>query len=178
MGDKNKQDTYVNVALEGAAEEVVQRYGSAVKEHFVAYSGVDNETGEQLKKGLKDIAKSKINPDYAKTNIKQQAGFAAENKYTARQNAERIIIMAIHECLTNTVKHAEGNELYVNIFNSHTAIMAEIMNNGKPPTHTVIESGGLLNLRHTVERAGGMMEIKSSPRFVLQVTLTSRCIAC
>lgn len=93
------------------------------------------------------------------------------------ENAERIIIMAIHECLTNTVKHAEGNELYVNIFNSHTAIMAEIMNNGKTPTHTVIESGGLLNLRHAVERAGGIMEIKSTSRFVLQVTLTTRGIA-
>ena len=93
------------------------------------------------------------------------------------ENAERIIIMAIHECLTNTVKHAEGNELYVNIFNSDTAIMAEIMNNGKTPTHTVIESGGLLNLRHAVERAGGIMEIKSTSRFVLQVTLTTRGIA-
>lgn len=93
------------------------------------------------------------------------------------KKAERIIIMAIHECLTNTVKHAAGNELYVNIFNSNTAIMAEIMNNGKPPTHTVIESGGLLNLRHTVERAGGIMEIKSTPRFVLQVTLTTRGFA-
>ena len=88
---KEKIETLKNVALEGAATEVVQRYGSAVKEHLVAYSGVDNETGEQLKKGLKDIAKSKVNPDYKDTNLKQQAGFAAENKYTARQNAENII---------------------------------------------------------------------------------------
>lgn len=95
---KNKKDTsdsklrtYTNVAQSGAAAEVVQRYGSAVKEHFVAYSGIDNETGEQLKKGLKDIANSKVNPEYKDANLKQQAGFAAENKYTARQNAERII---------------------------------------------------------------------------------------
>ena len=84
-------DTLTNVAQAGAATEVVQRYGSAGKEHWVAYSGVDNERGEQLKRGLKDIAKSKVNPNYKDTNIKQQAGYAAENKYTARQNAERII---------------------------------------------------------------------------------------
>ena len=90
------------------------------------------------------------------------------------QNSKSILIMAIHECLTNTVKHAGGNELYVKIFKSSTEIMAEITNNGKPPTHTVKESGGLLNLRHTVERAGGSMEIESTPRFVLQVTLMMR----
>ena len=87
----SKLQTYSNVAQSGAASEVVQRYGSAIKEHYVAYSGVDNETGEQLKKGLKDIANSKVNPEYKDANLKQQAGFAAENKYTARQNAERII---------------------------------------------------------------------------------------
>lgn len=124
MGDKNKQDTYVNVALEGAAEEVVQRYGSAVKEHFVAYSGVDNETGEQLKKGLKDIAKSKVNPDYAKTNIKQQAGFAAENKYTARQNAERIINKDKSRVHNTDVKGSGSyNELFDHIITDENGIV-------------------------------------------------------
>lgn len=92
MADKNEKiKTLENVALEGAATEVVQRYGSAAKEHFVVYTGKDNETGEQLKRGLKDIAKSKVNQDYKEANLKQQAGFAAEQKYTARLNAESII---------------------------------------------------------------------------------------
>ena len=88
---ESKIDTVSNIAQAGAASEVVQRYGSAIKEHYVAYSGKDNETGEQLKKGLKDISKSKVHPDYKDSNLKQQAGFAAEDKYTARQNAEKII---------------------------------------------------------------------------------------
>lgn len=92
MADKKKKlKTLENVAQEGAAAEVVQRYGSAVKEHFVAYTGKDNETGEELKRGLKQIAKAKVNPDYKDANLKQQAGFAAENKYAARQNADNII---------------------------------------------------------------------------------------
>ncbi|MCM1086612.1 MAG: hypothetical protein NC419_00530 [Muribaculaceae bacterium] len=78
-------------ALKGASAEVVQRYGSAVKQHYVAYSGMDNETGQRLAKGLKDIAKSKINPEYRNQNIKQQAGFAAEVKSVARKNADNII---------------------------------------------------------------------------------------
>ncbi|MBP3207785.1 MAG: hypothetical protein J6M21_05950 [Campylobacter sp.] len=88
---KEKLETLESVAQSGAATEVVGRYGSAIKEHFVAYSGTDNETGEQLKKGLKDIKNHKINPEFKDQNLKQQAGFAAENKYAARQNAEHII---------------------------------------------------------------------------------------
>ncbi len=78
-------------ALKGAMAETVQRYGSAVKQHYVAYTGMDNESGQKLAKGLKDIAKSKINPKYRSQNIKQQAGFAAEVKSVARKNAENII---------------------------------------------------------------------------------------
>lgn len=74
-----------------AAHETIDRFGTAAKEHLVAYSGIDNECGKILKRSLKDISNSKINPDYARQNIKQQAGFSAENKYTARKNAENII---------------------------------------------------------------------------------------
>lgn len=78
-------------ALKGAATEVVQRYGSAIKQQYVAYSGKDNETGQKLVKGLKDISNSKINTEYRNQNIKQQAGFSAEVKSVARKNADNII---------------------------------------------------------------------------------------
>lgn len=78
-------------AIEGAAAETIQRFGSAAKEHYVAYSGVDNEAGKTLHKGLKSISRSKVNPDNRDANIKQQAGFSAEVKSTARKNAQNII---------------------------------------------------------------------------------------
>lgn len=124
MEKKEKQSTYINVALEGAAEEVVQRYGSAVKEHFVAYDGIDNETGKQLKRGLKDIAKAKVNPEYKDTNLKQQAGFAAENKYTARQNAERIINKDKTRVHNTDVKGSGSyNELFDHIITDENGIV-------------------------------------------------------
>lgn len=92
---KNKKEEYedqlLKAGLAGAQAETIQRYGSAVKEHVVAYTGKDNETGQKLAKGLKDIAKSKLNPNDRERNIKQQAGFAAEVKTTACENAEKII---------------------------------------------------------------------------------------
>ena len=93
MGKKktSKQESIDLAAQSGAASEVVNRYGSAAKQHYVAYSGKDNEAGKTLTRGLKKTSKSKVNPEYKDQNIKQQAGFAAEDKYTARQNAEKII---------------------------------------------------------------------------------------
>lgn len=85
----SKFDDISSVAIEGAATETVQLFGSAAKEHVVSYSGIDNENGAELAKGLKQIAESNVNPNYETQNIKQQAGFAAEVKYTARQNAEK-----------------------------------------------------------------------------------------
>ena len=92
---KNKKEEYedqlLKAGLAGAQAETIQKYGSAVKEHVVAYAGKDIEIGQKLAKGLKDIAKSKLNPNDRERNIKQQAGFAAEVKTTARENAEKII---------------------------------------------------------------------------------------
>ena len=87
----NKDKSLEYAAQSGAAYDVIGRYGSASKEHLVAYSGHDNEFGRTLKRGLKKTSESKVNPEYRYQNLKQQAGFAAEDKYTARQNAEKII---------------------------------------------------------------------------------------
>lgn len=89
---ENKNNENLKKAtVEGAAAEIVQRFGSANKEHIVAFSGVDNETGTTLKKSLNSISKEKINSEYEFQNTQQQAGFAAEVKDTARTNAENII---------------------------------------------------------------------------------------
>lgn len=88
---RKRKNTIKNIGLSGAGAEVVQRYGAAVKEHFVAYSGVDHEVGKVLAKGLKSISESNVNAEYYDANIKQQAGFSAEVKTYARENAEKII---------------------------------------------------------------------------------------
>lgn len=88
---KRKEEDLLNAGIAGAAYETVQRYGAAAMQHYVAYSGVDNEAGKTLVKGLKQIAEEKINPDYEFQNIHQQAGFSAEVKDVAKSNAESII---------------------------------------------------------------------------------------
>ena len=108
------------------------------------------------------------------------------------------IMAAIRECLTNTARHARGDRLFVLIkcdaeqgadhastsgssSASGTApcddaphgIRIEITNNGRAPLVPIQEAGGLSNLRHMVERAGGNMTIESSPQFLLRLDFKS-----
>lgn len=84
-------ESLTKAAIEGAAAETVQQYGSAVKQHYVAYSGIDHEAEKVLQKSLKSISESKLSPEYMDQNIKQQSGFSAEVKSVARKNAQNII---------------------------------------------------------------------------------------
>lgn len=70
---------------------IVQLYGSAIKEHIIAYTGKNHETNEVTQLSLKSIASRRVNPEYEYSNIKQQAGFSAEVKTQARKSAESII---------------------------------------------------------------------------------------
>ena len=90
--DKKKNDRLADdIAVATGNIDTVSRYGSANGEHIVSYAGIDNETGQIRSRSLKGIANSKVNPDYEQSNIKQQAGFSAEVKSAARQNAEKQI---------------------------------------------------------------------------------------
>ena len=82
---------------------------------------------------------------------------------------ENLCATAIHECLTNTVKHADGTKLFVSFRGDVNEFVFEITNDGKPPENEIKETGGLHNLRRIVELEGLIMEIESLPRFVLRI---------
>lgn len=82
-----------------------------------------------------------------------------------------IIVTGIHECLTNTIRHANGDELTIKLEETKTELKVEYTNNGKNPDGEIKEHGGLLLLRTLVEKHGGTMEINCIPQFVLRLTL-------
>ncbi len=89
--DEKKKRTKENLIAGLSTTEVVDRYGSANAEHIVGYTGVNNETGQVLQKGLKEISNYKVNEQFEQNNLRQQAGFSAEIKKTTQTNAENII---------------------------------------------------------------------------------------
>ena len=84
-------DGALSATVAGSAIGTVSRYGSGVKEHLVALSGADAETGTPLTRSLRGISRSRVNPNDVERNLKQQAGFSAEVKEVARRRAEEAI---------------------------------------------------------------------------------------
>lgn len=78
---------------------------------------------------------------------------------------------AIRECSANTVKHASGDRLDVRISCEEGSIKVILVGSGEPPTKPIRESGGLLNLRRSIESAGGSMIVTAVPRFTLTLVL-------
>ena len=87
--------------------------------------------------------------------------------------AWRLMETLLHESLTNTVKHAGGDQLNLKIQIDEDGIWMETTNNGMPPEKAVIEGGGLSMLRHRVEEIYGTMQVVSRPAFMIRVYLPS-----
>lgn len=85
-----------------------------------------------------------------------------------------LIAIAIHECLTNTVKHADGSELTVTITERDGTVEAVFQNDGKPPEGEISEKGGLKSLRTAVEKLRGEMELSADPRFTLTIRVDAK----
>lgn len=79
----------------------------------------------------------------------------------------------IRECVTNTIRHAEGDKVFVSITRENGNVTARVTNNGRQPEAEITEGGGLSSLRRQIEKAGGMMLIQSVPEYILTVTLPS-----
>lgn len=90
--------------------------------------------------------------------------------------AEKIFASAVLECIINTVRHADGTELYVTMMENETEYLIMLANNGKQPKQDIKEGGGISNLRAMTENAGGRIMIESVPRFVLSIIMPKESI--
>lgn len=114
-----------------------------------------NDTYDELFKAAKDIGISII-----------FSGRRPESR-----KGKKISAKAIIECMTNTIKHAKGNEVYVSFKERNRFIEIQITNNGEQPKEEIKEGGGLSSLRLLIEREGGSMKIISFPRFEMNITI-------
>ena len=83
----------------------------------------------------------------------------------------KVFLIAIRECLTNGVRHADATLIHAEIVRRNESILLNITNNGKPPEGSVVPKGGLLNLLRYVADCGGKMKIESLPQYVLSIEL-------
>ena len=88
-----------------------------------------------------------------------------------RQWMRALSALAICECAANCVRHADGTELYVCFWRKPDCMEVSLTNTGAVPKETITDGGGLSMLRQRIEEAGGKMEVWSSPRFKLIISL-------
>ena len=86
----------------------------------------------------------------------------------------RIFVMAMRECLTNSVRHADATALFIESSCRDGQHILRVTNDGRRPGGAVVPKGGLLNLNRYVSGVGGVMEIQSDPVFALTVTVPAR----
>ncbi len=84
---------------------------------------------------------------------------------------KQIIATGIHECFTNTLRHAHGNRLNVCITENENQVIAVFTNNGERPTGEIHEKGGLGLLRTLTERAGGQMTVSVEAELSITIEL-------
>ena len=95
--DKSKKtnaDTLKNIGIAHGLRETTDRYGNAITEDFVAYSGQRmNADGSRTsyQKSHSKISTHKLNDKYHDKNVAQQAGYNAEVQEVANRNKEAII---------------------------------------------------------------------------------------
>ncbi len=88
-----------------------------------------------------------------------------------QERIRRVFLIAMRECLTNSVRHADATQLFVTVEQTATCARLHITNNGVPPQSEIAPRGGLLNLSRHVEASGGRMTIAWEPAFALDVTI-------
>ena len=92
-------------------------------------------------------------------------------RYEKDSKEEKILLQAIHESLTNAVKHAQAKTLFVTLKKEKLHDIIEIRNDGLLPKGDILEGGGLSSLRKLVEENLGKMEIVSKDAFLLGIIL-------
>ena len=87
---------------------------------------------------------------------------------------EELTVAAAKECVTNCIRHAKGNEVYICIIERNDLFDITITNNGAAPSEPIREGSGLSSLRRSIESAGGEMHTAYKPRFALLLTLPEK----
>lgn len=88
--------------------------------------------------------------------------------------AVQLITAAVRECVTNCIRHAKGNRVYVKITEKAGLLCVQITNNGEVPKDKITEGSGLSSLRRSVEASGGDMIISHRPAFALTLYLPGK----
>ena len=74
------------------------------------------------------------------------------------------------ECVTNAVRHGYATRIQFHLFHNDCWRMT-VTDNGIPPAGPIREGGGIGGMRRRMARLGGSMELYTSPRFRIELSV-------
>ncbi len=134
---------------------------------------------EALQDAVSMLASNRVTSPGTMEEVKQTAkalgvSVKTEGYLPSDSVAEELTVAAAKECVTNCIRHAGGNEVYIRIAERNDRYDITVTNNGAVPTAPIREGSGLSSLRRRIETAGGEMHTAHKPRFALIITLPTK----
>lgn len=144
-------------------EQTTEETADAVSLFQKAVSAIKNDNEYPLERG--ELAEFMRDADTIGVKVE------LNGELPQQQEQHRVFLIAMRECLTNSVRHADATKLTIDIQEDDNYFSIRITNNGEPPESKVMPKGGLLNLYNHITNLGGTMDIQSNPVFTLTVTV-------
>ena len=145
----------LNGGNEEKKKEIIQGYQRNIKCLLQENDGVVEDEYTQLIQAA----------DQLKVNL------LIEGELPEEETQKHITATALHEFLTNTIRHAQSNEVFVSVIELENDYQIELMNRGVLPDEEVVEQGGLKSLRTLIEQIGGEMMIEVNDCFLITMII-------
>ncbi len=97
-----------------------------------------------------------------------------EGQFPEDNDVKQMIVAAATEALTNAIRHADAEKLFIEIDSTKKYYIACISNDGKIPDAPITEGGGLGSLRRRIEKNGGIMSVSWEPEFRLIIKIPKK----
>lgn len=87
------------------------------------------------------------------------------------EKVAQVFTETIRECSTNAVRHANANNVFVDLGEDIEKYTLLVQNDGAPPVFPIVTGGGIEGMRNQVNEVLGKFSIESDPAFHIRVSI-------
>lgn len=81
----------------------------------------------------------------------------------------KLLVEIVHEALNNAIRHGRAKNIWIDLDQDDLEVYCRIKNDGVLAKKSIVEKGGLKNIRQRVQACGGKMEIQMDSHFILDL---------
>lgn len=117
-----------------------------------------------------DDAKENLN-NLIRVNKNIGIDVIVDGKLPEDSEKSRVLFEVIREAVTNAVRHAQSDKVYVCIDNKADGITMTITNNGLKSKPLISESEGIRGMRRKIQSLNGSFSVTTEPEFIIKAMI-------